>query len=282
MGAGCLWGTLGIFAKTIFSLSTIGPISLTWLRNLFAITVLGLLIAFRHYDVSLTRREIGLFAGFGFCSVIFQSLIFTSYTYTTLQHAVALLYTSPAFVAILARIILKERLTSRKIAAVMLAIAGTFLILGFMRGEHLFASRTQIGDLLALGAGLASSSSYIFGKVLGRNREPAVTTFAGLCFVVMLLVPPMGLLEGFRLPETSAVWMLLAAMGIIPTTMAFLLYFAGLKLIEASRASIFAITEPVMATILAFLIFHETPTPDSFLGFGLIISSILIISLTKK
>lgn len=147
MGAGFLWGTLGILTKTTYSLATVGPISLAWFRLVFALPLLGAFIAAKRYQLSMTRREIALFVGFGFCSLaVFHSVYFTSFAYTSVQHAVALLYTAPAFVAILSKIILKEHLTRGKIVAVLLAILGTFLILGLARGEPLFTSRTQIGD----------------------------------------------------------------------------------------------------------------------------------------
>jgi len=227
----------------------------------------------------LTRREMVLFACFGFCSLtVFEALYFTSFSYTSVQHAAALLYTAPAFVTLLSWFILKERLTSGKILAVVLSILGAFLVMGVVRGVALFASRTQIGDWLALGSGLAYSSWYIFGKVLGRDREPAVTSLIGLSFGAVFLIPLTVGFEGIRAPNSLTAWGLLALVGIIPTTMAYLFYLGGLKLIDATKASVFAIVEPLSAAVLAFVFFHETLSYDSLIGFILIISSILLVS----
>jgi drug/metabolite transporter (DMT)-like permease len=283
MGAGFLWGTLGILTKLTYSVTTIGPVSLAWFRLIFAIPLLALFTVAKRYRISLTRREAVLFVGFAFCGLaVFHALYFTSFAYTTVQHAVALLYTAPAFVAILSRLILKEHLTRMKIVAVALSILGTFLILGLASGEQLFASRTQVGDWLAVGSGLAYSTWYIFGKVLGKNREATVTSFIVLCFGAVLLLPPVIALEGLRAPQGLAAWSLIAMIGIVPTSMAYILYLTGLKLIDATKASVFAIVEPVSASILAFMFFHETLSPSSFLGFGLIISSIILISTRQK
>lgn len=283
MGAGCLWGTFGILTKTTYALTTLGPISLAWYRLIFAIPFVGLLAVIKRYPISVSRREIVLFIGFGFFSLtVFEALYFTSLAYTTVQHAAALLYTAPAFVALLSWFLLKERMTPTKIAAIVLSVLGAFLILGLAENEPLFASRTQIGDWLALCSGLAYSSWYIFGKVLCRNREPAVTSLLGLCIGAVMLLPLSVAIEGFHLPQTLTAWELVAAVGIIPTAMAYLLYLAGLKLIEATTASVFAIMEPLTAAILAFFIFKETLSYASLLGFGLIISSILLISRAPK
>ncbi len=283
MGAGCLWGTFGILTKTTYAFTTLGPISLAWYRLIFAIPFVGLVIFIKHYPITISRREGVLFIGFGFFSLtLFEALYFTSLAYTTVQHAAALLYTAPAFVAVLSWFFLKEHMTPAKIAAIVLSMLGAFLILGLGSNEPLFASRTQIGDWLALSSGLAYSSWYIFGKVLCRNREPAVTSFLGLCIGAAMLFPLAIALEGLRVPQTLTAWELVATVGIVPTAIAYLLYLAGLKLIDATSASVFAIVEPLTSAVLAFYIFQETLAYASFVGFGLIISSIILISTARK
>jgi len=283
MSAGCLWGTFGILTKTTYALTTLGPISLAWFRLIFAVPFLGFLIVVKRYRVSVSRGEVGLFLGFGFFSLtVFEALYFTSLAYTTVQHAAALLYTAPAFVAILSWFFLKEKLTAKKIGAIVLSVLGAFLILGLVENEPLFASRTQIGDWLALGSGLAYSTWYIYGKVLCRNREPAVTAFLGMCIGGVMLFPLAFVTEGLQVPQSLTGWELVAAVGIVPTAMAYLVYLAGLKLIEATTASVFAIMEPLTSAILAFYLFQETLTYASLIGFGLIISSILLISRAVK
>jgi len=283
MAAALLWGTMGVLGKITYAETTIGPISLAFLRLLFAIPILAFVSWKRQCKISLTSREIVLFAGFGFCSLtIFEMLYFVSFAYTSVQHAAALLYTAPAFVAIFSRLILKEKLTKHKIAAVGLSILGAFLILGLVRGEPLFSSRSQIGDWLAIGAGLAYSSWYIFGKILGSNRDPAVTSLIGLCFGALFLFPIMAATEGVHPPQNLLAWQLVALIGIGPTAIAYLLYLAGLKLADATKASVFAIVEPLSAAVFGFLFLQEVLSYDSLVGFLLIISSILLISTSNR
>jgi drug/metabolite transporter (DMT)-like permease len=283
MAAGCLWGTFGVLTKTAYALTALGPISLAFYRLIFAIPFLGLVAGFKRYPISMSQREVILFIGFGFFSLtVFEALYFTSLAYTTVQHAAALLYTAPAFVALLSWFFLRERMTPTKITAIVLSVLGGFLILGLVENEPLFASRTQIGDWLALGSGIAYSTWYIFGKVLGRDREPAVTSFLGLCIGAVMLFPLALALEGLHLPQTLTAWELVAAIGIVPTGMAYLLYLTGLKLIDATVASVFAIVEPITSSILAFYFFQERFSYVSLLGFILIISSIMLISTAQK
>ncbi len=283
MMAGVLWGTIGVIVKTIYAVTAMGPVSVSLFRLLVALPFLAGLVMMKRYDLSMTRRELILFAGFGFCSLtVFVVLYFASFTYTTVQHAAALLYTAPAFVALLSWIILKERMTRAKITAVALSVLGALLIVGVLRGGQLFGSRTQIGDWLALVSGLAYSSWYIFGKILGRNREPAVVCFVGMCFGALFLFLIAVATGTLQIPNGAIAWELLVLLGLVPTALAYLSYLAGLRLIDATRASVFAIIEPVTAVILGFLLLQETLSYDSLLGFTLIVSSILLISLTSN
>jgi len=283
MAAGVLWGTTGILVKAVYAVTTMGPVSVALFRLVVALPFLAGLVAVKRYDLSMTRRELILFAGLGFCSLtVFVILYLASFAYTTVQHATALLYTAPAFVAVLSWIILKERMTRAKLTAVALSVLGAFLIVGVMRGGQLFGSRTQVGDWLAIASGLAYSTWYIFGKVLGKNREPAVVCFVGMCFggLFMLLIAVTA--GALQIPNSPTAWELLGLLGLVPTALAYLSYLTGLRLIDATKASVFAIVEPVTAVILGFLLLGETLSYDSLLGFALIVSSILIISLTAN
>lgn len=279
MVAGVLWGVTGIIVKTIYALTSLGPISISLFRLLLALPFLIGLVAIRKYDLSMTRREVGIFAGFGFCSLtVFVTVYFASFAYTTVQHAAALLYTAPTFVAVLSWIILKERMTRSKIASVVLSVLGAFLIVGILKGGQLFASKTQIGDWLAIGSGLAYSTWYIFGKVLGRNREAAVVCVFGMSFGAFFLFLVSIATGTFQFPNSQIAWELLVALGVFPTALAYLFYLSGLKLIDATKASVFAIVEPVTAVILGALLLQEAFSYDSLVGFILIVSSILLIS----
>jgi len=282
MGAGFLWGTSGVVVKAIYSMTNVGPISLALYRLVFAVPILALFAYLKRYRFSLTRREFCIFAGFGFCSLTaFEILYLTSFEYTTVQHATALLYTAPAFVAVLSWSILRENVTRGKLLAVALSVLGAFLIVGLARGVPPFAERTQIGDWLAISSGLAYSSWYLFGKILSKDREPAVVATLGMCFGALFLIPLTLLTQGLTPPNGLLAWGLVAEIGIVPTASAYMLYFGGLRLIEATKASVFAIMEPLSASVFGYFLLHETFAYDSFIGFVLIISSILLISRTR-
>jgi len=269
---------MGVLAKLAYAQS-IGPISLAWFRLTVAIPLLGAFLAIKGYRIRINRRELWLFIGFGFCSLtVFEALYFTAYSYTTIQHAAALLYTAPAFVALLSWIILREKMTWPKLIAVVLSVTGAFLVLGITSGQSLFGTTTQIGDWLAIASGLAYSSWYIFGKILGQEREPAVTTFLAMIFGAILLFPIMVILEGVHPPATLYGWELIAIVGLVPTAVAYVLYLTGLKLLDPTKASVLAIIEPLTAAVLGFLFLQERLSYESLVGFMMIISSVILLT----
>ena len=105
--------------------------------------------------------------------------------------------------------------------------------------------KTQIGDWLAIGSGLAYSSWYIFGKILGKTRKAAVTSVVALCFGAVFLLPLVIAREGFNLPQDLLAWELVATVRIVPTATEYMFYLTGLKLIDATKASVLAIVEPL-------------------------------------
>ena len=69
---------------------------------------------------------------------------------------------------------------------------------------------------------------------------------------------------------------------IVTTVLPYLLYTAGLSQVENSAASILASVEPVVATILGFVVFSEAPTLQSFLGIILVLAALILLSVKKE
>lgn len=69
---------------------------------------------------------------------------------------------------------------------------------------------------------------------------------------------------------------------VVTTVLPYLLYTAGLSQVENGTASILASVEPVVATILGFMVFSETPTFQSFLGIVLVLAALVLLSVKKK
>ncbi len=266
-----LWGLLGVFAKGILA-DGLGPLEISFWRATLAggaFLVHGLVRG----RVRLQRRaDLLPFAGFALVGVtLFYASLNLSIAAGGVSLAVILMYSAPAFVVVLAALLLGERLSATKATLVALATLGVVLV-ARGGGAGIDVNVRSVGWGLA--AGVSYASYYIFGKWVLQRYAP-VTIYA--------LVLPLGALGLLPLvhfhtkrPET---WLLLLALALVSTYLAYLAYYTGLKRVEASRAVLVATVEPVVAATLAALLFGERFGPWGLVGAGLILLSALLSAL---
>ncbi|EYB68500.1 hypothetical protein DEIPH_ctg021orf0002 [Deinococcus phoenicis] len=271
--AAVLWGLLGILGKNAQS-AGVGPLEVAFWRAVLA----GGLFALHAAATRATfprGRDLLMTAAFGVVGV--------SVFYGTYQLAVraggaslasVLLYTAPAFVALLGWALLRERLGAREGLAVAGTLAGITLIsLGGGQGVSVTGAALAWG----LTAGFTYSLYYLYGKAYFTRYAPAAL------FAVALPVGALGLLPfvGFS-AKTPAAWGSLTGIAVLSTYLAYLAYSAGLRHLPATRASVIASLEPVVAAALAALLFGERLSPTALCGAALVIGAALLLSMEKR
>ncbi len=266
-----LWGLLGVFAKGILA-AGVGPLEISFWRATLAGSAF-LIHGLARGRVRLARRtDLFPFVGFAMVGVtLFYASLNLSIAAGGVSLAIVLMYSAPAFVVVLAALLLGERLTVAKVVLVVLATIGVALVAGG-GGTGIDVNARSVG--WGLTAGLSYASYYLFGKWVLARYAP-VTIYA--------LVLPLGALGLLPLvhfhakrPET---WLLLAALALISTYLAYLAYYSGLKRVEASRAVLVATVEPVVAASLAAALFGERFGLQGLAGAGLILLSALLSAL---
>ena len=181
---------------------------------------------------------------------------------------------SPILAGLLAFFFLREVPARIWYLSTALAVAGCILLM-LPRGD--LSTVDPAGVLLALMAGLSYSTFVLTGKRLSRvctvdALNAVVFSGAGLLLLpVFLLRPP--------------VWMLdvrgaLAALhlGLLATAAAYVLFLRGLTRVPASTGVTLSLAEPLTATILGFVLLGERLEPLGFLGVGLLLLSVVLLS----
>lgn len=268
--AAVLWGLLGILGKQAQA-AGVSPLEVAFWR-----AALGGALFAAHAAVTrapLPRgADLGWTVAFG---VVGVSVFYGAYQLAVqaggASLASVLLYTAPAFVALLGWAFLREKLGWREALAVLGTLAGIALIsLGGGQGV------TVSGPALAFGlaAGFTYSLYYLYGKAFFGRYVPASL------YAVALPVGALGLLPlvGFS-AKTPGAWGSLVGMAVFSTYLAYLAYSAGLQRLSATRASVIASLEPVVAALLAALLFGERLGPLALLGAALVIGAALTLSL---
>jgi len=269
--AAVLWGLLGIFGSLLLR-EGLHPLETAFWRALLGGVLFG-----SHALVtraSLPRgRELLVTLGFGLAGV---SIFYGAYQLAVRAGGVSLtsvlLYTAPAFVALLSWRLLREPLGGRELGAVVLTVAGVALI-SFGGGEGIRV------DVAALGFGLLSGLTYalyyLYGKFYFGRFSPAAL------FALALPVGALGLAPFVPFTQkTPVAWAALAATAFLSTYLAYLAYGAGLRHLPATRASVIASLEPVVAAGLAAVLFGERFGPLALTGAALVVGSALALSLT--
>jgi DME family drug/metabolite transporter len=276
LAAAVLWGSIGVAVRLI-SAAGVGALEAsTWRAGLaFAGALLASVVAHRgHMRVGL--RDLLLFAAYGFVSIaLFFLAYFTAIQLTTVATAAILLYTAPAWVTVLSAALFGEDLSRPKLAALLLAFAGCALV---VRAYDPAALRLNLPGVLAgLAAGLTYGLYSVFGKVALRRHPPLVVLVYALGFGTVFLalggialgLPPQRFAPSHVAPALSA----LAYFGLVATWLAQWLYVSGLRRVQASRASIVATVEPVVAGVLGYLWFGEVLDGGQLVGGALVLAA---------
>jgi DME family drug/metabolite transporter len=270
--AASIWGTLGFFAKILYA-EGVSFEALVAVRALvgWVAMLLFVLLARGVGSLWVARRDFLFLVPLGLIGIgAFYLLYFFTVRESTVGTAAILLYSSPAFVSLLAWIFLREALGVLRVLALTLTFGGIFLVVGGYDPAAL-----EVGPLV-LATGLLSGLTYglysIFGKPVAGRLDPAVILSYALGFGVLLLVlfalPTFYTLVGL----SSGSYALLFMLAVVHTSLAFGLYTVGLKRLDAGQAAIVATVEPVVAGAIGVVLLGETLTAPKVLGALLVLA----------
>jgi len=270
--AATLWGLLGSFSKLAFQ-EGITPLEVAFWRAAIGSVLFGAhALVLRQARVA--PRDLPAVLGFGVLGI---SVFYAAYQFAVRTGGAALaavlLYTAPALVALLAWLLLRERMTPGKLGALALTLLGVAAI-SLQGGEvRLSAAALSWGLLSAFTYALY----YIFGK-LYLNRYATATVF--------LYALPVGALGLFPLVEfhgkSLLAWAAVVFIALLATYGANLAYYAGLRRLEATRAAVVATFEPVVAAAVAFAWWGERFGPLGYAGSALVLLGLLILTLEGR
>lgn len=282
VSAAALWGTSGIFSVHLFRMG-VSPMTVALVRPILGLVFLMAFLAVsRKAMLRVPWKGVAVLTlGGGLALGVFQVGYQASIDAVGVPTTVALLYLAPAFVIAASGPLLGEWPDRTRVVLAVLAVAGVWLsVLGAEDVETRFGSA-------GLGWGLAAGVSYAAYTLLGRFASPrwgsvptVVYSTAGGCVLLLLTVP--GLSSSWALPRGAPAWVTLAAFGLLTVAVAQFLFFDALRHVEASRASVAATAEPVVAALLATVLLSQGLRPIGWVGLGLVVAGVAGVGLTGK
>jgi drug/metabolite transporter (DMT)-like permease len=255
-----LWSSLGIVVR----FSGVDVHVLMFHSLLVAIVVQGAILSGKSYRHRLldAKNKLKYPLLLGFVALVNTFTFFYAYRHTTISMAVLTHYTAPVIVAFIAPLFIKEKITRNAIAAIIIASAGLWIMLGGV-------SVTD-GHLPGIAAGLISGVAYAFIIIILRLHSARFDSLV-LVFLQNIVIALM-LLPFVREMPPEGIWAYLT-MGLLHSTIAPVLYFKGLKEVTANKAAILGYLEPVSAIVMGMIFLGEIPRATSIFGGILILFS---------
>ena len=235
----------------------------------------------------LTTREWRLAAGSGLCLGVHFAAWISSLAYTSVASSVVLVSTAPLFVAVLAVVFLRERLTGSVLLGLGLTLAGATVVglsdacqapMGCPPLESFVRGPAFYGDVLALVGAAAGAVYYSLGRAL-RPTMPLLV-YVSVTYGTAALVLA-GAMLAARLPATGyapSAYLWLVLLALVPQLLGHSSFNWALRFLPASYVSIMALGEPVAAIALAALFLGDVPTPLKLAGSALILVGLAIAS----
>mgnify|MGYP001206567673 CR=1 FL=1 len=259
-------------------------------RTLFiALMFLPAVLIYRRFWIK--KEMLSFFAVYGLIFAIVSLTTFGGAVFGVPVAVVAfLLYSQPIWTTIFSKLMLKEQITLKKMIAVCFAIAGVFVLL---KPWDIKSIGSLPGIICALLAGVFLSLWIIWGRKSSlKENHPITTTFGMTGFGTIWLIILWPILSYFihntnvarfsiNFPPTYFIYLILfaALTGIITN----ILFFKGVKKIQASVAGIILLIEPVSATILAAILFSQAAGLNVIAGgFLILLSNYIIINKNIK
>jgi len=254
-----LWSSLGVVVR----LSGVSIHILIFYSLVVSIIVQGIFLPRKKYrkqlpDIKNLRYPMIL----GVVSLLNTFTYYYAFKHTTIANAVLTHYTAPVIVAFLAPLFLREIITKRITIVIIIASIGLWIMLnGFS-----FEEGQMAGIVAGLFSGLAYAIIVIFLRMYSQRFNPLILAFFSNASIAVMLAP------FIREIPLHALWSYFF-MGIVHSTIAPILYFKGLQLVEANKAAVLGYLEPVCAIIFSIFLLNELPGLNSIIGGVLIVFS---------
>jgi len=264
-----IFGSIGVFVRNI----NLPSIEIAFLRavigSVFLISVTVLMRdkkSIESIKLNLILLIVsGLTLGFNWI------MLFQAYRYTTIANATLSYYFAPIFVLLLSPIVLEEKLTFKKIAYVCMAMIGLFLILS--NGQNsLGQSYDHLkGILYGLSGAVLYAGVILINKKI-KNLSGYETTMIQLMVASIVLLPIVIYQNNIIFSQIDLVsWILILAIGIIHTGIAYLLYFSSIKELRGESIAILSFIDPIWAVIIAVVFLKEGMNVYQVIGGSLIL-----------
>jgi drug/metabolite transporter (DMT)-like permease len=278
------WGAS--FAAMKISVARVEPLLAVWLRISFGLFLIVPAARYRGEFRRPFRDEAVPLLVLAFLGIVFhQNIQFAGMRSAGVANSNWMIAATPAAVAILGMIFLKERVNAAAALGLLFAGVGVLLVIGLgTKGFEIFATGGT-GDLLIAISAVNWAVFQIMSRKLLRGCPP---TFAVLWMNIFAFLMQSLAVFIFRpqdfwglLHVPMGDWCVILFLGCVSSGLCYILWYDGLSVLAAARVSAFLFLQPVVGVIVAYFFMGERFTPYIYAGGAMILAGVWLINNAK-
>ncbi len=280
--AAVCWGTSGISGAIVAERADLGPLDIAWHRMTIGAVALyaGHLLTRRRRPAAaapLTRgttpRLLLIGAGLAAYQLAYFAAVATAGVSIATLVALGL---APLLIAVGAALLGHGRPDGATVVALGVALVGLVLLVGVSAGADT-GTTVVLGALTAVGSALGYAVVTLAGAGVPAGVPVTLAGFAGGA----ALLTPVALVTGLRFTTEPVALAVLLYLGLVPSALAYTMFFTGLRSVPGAVASIVTLLEPLTATVLATALLGEELAPTALAGGLLMLAAVAAMYLRR-
>jgi len=263
--------------------TTSDPVTIMFFRAVLTSLIAAVLLRFIYREEAASLPDRKVFLRLSFLAVFLNQGCFITGIFLTSTGEAAIIYAMvPVITYVLSLLRREEYFDWKRLSGVLVALSGVILIIsaesGGLTGSH-FA-----GNLIILAGAVTWAVYTVESRRYSVQYNPYVFSLNVLRYGI-LWVAPLGVWVLFKDMPTGIplqiVWVIIY-LSVFGTIISYGLWVAGLKVLEPSKVAVFTNGQPIMTTLLSFLILDLTITQTFLTGSVLVISGVLVTQYSGK
>ena len=272
-----IFGTIGIFVKYIPLTSGMVAMTRGYMGAAFLLFVM--LVSGKKVSFSAIKKNALLLVVSGAAIGINWIFLFEAYNYTSVAVATLCYYMEPVLLILLTPFVLKQKLSTKKILCVPIALVGMVLVSGVLSGK-------QQVSLVGVALGLCAAVFYTFVVLTNRFLKDISSYDSTLVqlFFAAVVITPYNLCLGVRSVgefDVKAVIMLIVV-GFLHTGLTYYLYFSSIKDLPSETVAIYSYIDPAFAILLSVFLLKEPMSVSGVVGAVLILGACMLSEVEFK
>jgi drug/metabolite transporter (DMT)-like permease len=273
--AGILWGTS--FPAIKIGLEYVDPQPFAFLRFLIAsLAMLFAALLSRQSLFNFERKRLILFLGL--INGLAYLLQYVGMVNTFASASSLYVNLSVVWVALLSPIILKEHLSAKKVAGVLISLLGVVFMTTNLGAES-FGTIDFLGDSMVITAGILWAIFIIYNKPLIAKTNYMIQSMTWILLFTMLpLLPTLAFSPGRIVYLPLNAWLAIIYTAIFCWVLPYYFWLKGLRSISPVTSAVLLLVEIIVAVAISTIFLGETLTVISGIGSIFIIIAILLVS----